>query len=530
MADINVFREQLSIRAKSRQIFPPAGFTECIGDLVTPTLKTVDGALVMSERSLLTVYPQQTDPGYLYVEGTLCRAPYCGLMEPLMWLAEQTGVELESPVFVAKQLPSPQVTDMNYRSIGAMLHHHPWGTIEMGQGVTQDEVIVDVCRGFPDARVLVLGPHCEPLARLCARIRESDPDISSTNAASSERTSDCLDIDVDEEEVVRAQLVFATFVGAGCLHETEGTEYSKFDIVLCTQPELVQGHLNTQFLVGDEVGFRHYALLPINKQLSTPERHQLVNVFGIRRVRISKSGYARSEVSWLSIRNRNGFRNISANASPGEILRPLQLNPARNRLIANMAMRLAAGQHAECTGSIVGEWISGDPAPHIPMSVLVVAADSTQAGELAAILPTWCVLDAVAENPADGRQQVIVPPDGPILKGICTRSDLDRLPAACNPNIIVNATGGLHSLRLPKKWLRHPVGRSGRYSRRLVVDFDDRENPVTRRWSLSRFRDYEQNDIFNFESAIENADQFSNAARDRFLRETFRPAPQERTT
>lgn len=505
----------------SREISTQIEFAERIGNLITPSLAAVDGGLIMSLRSMLRMFPGENDDNRRQVPATEYYTPFCGLIETLVSLAERTGEQLELPWFHCAVLQPPHVS-MVTRSMGRMMFEHPWGTVEMGSRVTQAEVIVDVCRGFPDAHVLVVGPHIDPLARLCRTIRQSAPDISSIDASRGERTAECPDLDADEGEIVRAQLVFTTYLNTGVLHVTEGTPYSSFDIVLCLQPELIQGHNNTQFLSGADIRFRHYGLLSVDRP-ATPERHQLMNVFGFRRVRIPASGYARTAVSWVNIRNRKRLRNFNAANPPHQNLRRLQSDVNRNQRIARLARNLVATPNNPID-DIVGAWVSQNTAPTEPLTVLIAASDSTQAEGLTSMLPEWPIFDASGTTNAEALQNLPLTIGGLIQRMICTREALEQLPVECNPNIIINATGGRHALRLPTRWMQHPLGTPLHNRRRLIIDLDDSGTSLTKRWSQSRFRDYEANDVFRFDEAVTNANQFSFAALSRFIEETFRPA------
>ena len=514
---------EIRVRGGSnREIQLSSDFVERVGDLLTPALVSVDGRLQMSYRSMLQMYPSEDVPNWRQVPTADYYPPFCGLLEPLSYLAEFAGAQITLPWIQCSTLERPQTTNVVNRSVTKMIHEHPWGIIELGPGVSQGEVIVDVCRGFPDARVLVLGPHIDPLARLCRTIRQSAPDISSIDASRGELTAECPDPDADEDEIVRAQLVFTTYVNTGGLHETEGTPYSCFDIALCLQPELIQGHNNTLFLSGADIRFRQYSLLSVDRP-ATPVRHQLMNVFGFRRVRIPAPGYARSAVSWVSIRNRTRLRNVNTANPPHQNLRQLQSDDKRNQRIASLARNIAATRNTPIDG-IVGAWVSRNANPNEPLTVLTAASDSTQAEKLAGMLPGWPVFDASVTNNAEALRNLPLTSGGLIQRIICTREALEQLPVECNPNFIINATGGCHALQLPTCWMRHPLGTPEHNCRRLIVDLDDSGTPLTQRWSQLRFRDYERNDVFRFDHAVSNADQFSFAALGRFIQETFRKA------
>lgn len=506
-----------------RSISLPPEFVSRAGDLRTDTLTSVNGRLVKTRQSLLHMHPSEDDPSRQQMPLLEYYTPFCGLLEPLSYLIDSAGTEIRLPFIHRSTLQPPQTADVINHSVTGMMHARPWGIVEMGSGVTQAEVIVDVCRGFPNARVLVLGPHIDPLARVCQSIHETAPDITSVDVTRGVHTPECPDPDADEDEIVRAQLVFTTYLNAGVLHDTEGTAYNLFDIVLCLQPELIQGHHNTLFLYGDNIRFRHFGLLSVDRRLSTPERHQLMNVFGFRRVRIPASGYARSAVSFVSIRNARRARNVTTRNQPHQNLMRLQSDRQRNLLIAEWAMDLA-GPRSTPIDDPVGSWVSGNTDPNEPLTIVIVASDSRQAARLASVLPGWPVLEVDVPTGAEVLQNLPLTPGGLIERIICTREAMERLPTECNPNIIINATGGPYALQLPTRWMRHRLGTPMHNRRRLIVDLDDRGTRLTGIWSQSRFQGYEQNDVFRFDHTFTNASEFSFASLRRFLVETFQTA------
>jgi len=477
--------------------------------------------MAMSERSMLREIPSISpfDDYWAWrreAEGE-SYSPFCGLNETLTHLSDMANAELESPWFTYAELPQPQVSHMVNPAVGQLVYQHPWGVVEMARGVTEAEIIVDVCNGFPGARVLVMAPYIAPLQRLCRRIRNTSPDIVSIDVAAGYDSAERRNLDSDDEWRImsaRTRLVFCSYENATILHETEGTPHCQFDIALCLRPELIAGFDNTGFLSAVDIRFRHFGLVAFDQRRSPAERHQLVNVFGFRRVRIPSSGYSRTAVSLVPIRGRHGIRNVKSATTAIDVLRRLQSSRERNSSITELARQLVAIE-LESMPRAIGQWLSLDHFREELPAILLVAGDPRQRSELAEMLPSWPVHDAVNGAWANA-------PGDSVRMAICTRDDLRQLPVEFNPKLIVNAAGGPQAIVLPERWLQHHAN-SSFLSRRLVIDFADRGTEQVHHWSDQRFAQYAENDVFEFNADLADDVQFDFAVRDQFIRETFRP-------
>lgn len=246
----------------------------------------------------------------------------------------------------------------------------------------------------------------------------------------------------EEEDPVR--VVFARYQGIRLAQQTgcgDGiTVDARFRIVICLQPEHVRGHKTTDFLDHPESNFRCFGILCGNRLLPPDEEDQIVNVFGVDRIRIPASGHGRTALNWVSIRNEKRPDQYNEAAGAAAMLRQLQQCHHRNTLIAKLAKSLTGPECGQIGGQI-GCWCDLLREDSRPPSVVIVTAGDTQTACLRSLLPVWKVFgeEATCCGPAawSTDPSTVTPPAANGI--ICPVDDVDKLANVFDPAVIINA-------------------------------------------------------------------------------------------
>jgi hypothetical protein len=501
-----------------RRLNIPESIREVIGgDLVTQILRNSNqGGLVLSKRSMLDM-PVLPDRASRTAE-TEEFYPMIGLAEVLLNLASRRGTKISPPWLPVLPLPRPELTHLVNPAAGRFIESHNTGLIEIGHGVTTAEILIDICRAYPTTRVLVLGAHIAPLSRLCRSVSNSQSGISAgdlSRGTVAVRRGRLRWVDT-------SQLIFSTYTNAILLDDFVGLPYTCFPIIVCLQPQLIRAEQNVDFLLGPNPRYRLYGILPADHKLADTDSDQLVNVFGIRRLRLPASGSERTAVNWIAIRNIKAPRNFDSRARVSENIQRLHSCSHRNRLLGDLAIKLTGPEWRSCDG-LIGAWLAAEDQSAAPPLVVVAADGENQIRNLKKLLTDWPVVDSSQRgtNLADWRSHSTG--DGRSRGIICRADSLVRLASDFEPAVIIHAVGRPDALSLPQRWLQHPAA-GGTRSRRLIIDFFDRATDLTKEWSRVRLSEYVKKDIYKYNPERDNEIQFHDVLYERFISRAFRPA------
>ena len=108
---------------------------------------------------------------------------------------------------------------------------------------------------------------------------------------------------------------------------------------------------------------------------------------------------------------------------------------------------------------------------------------------------------------------------------ICPLDYLAPFLQHVDPQIVVQASGGLQAPKFPPTWFRHSAGTK---RQRLVIDVIDDALPITRRISERRFADYEPPDFLPVDMEASRQDLSISLPLMSFINRTFEPASKRR--
>jgi hypothetical protein len=150
------------------------------------------------------------------------------------------------------------------------------------------------------------------------------------------------------------------------------------------------------------------------------------------------------------------------------------LNARRNRRIAEVARRLAAGKKKPILALVGNPELTNTIVSAARFGVAILVETPVHARELAKLLPGWTVYtgtDRVLEDPPDGAGVIIT----------------EMVTADANPTagVLVRATGTRWPLSLPG-W---PLGEGGQESA-VLIDFADEYHPQAARYAKARAMSY----------------------------------------
>ena len=210
-----------------------------------------------------------------------------------------------------------------------------------------------------------------------------------------------------------------------------------------------------------------------------------------------------------------------------ECLQQLQKCTTRNRLIARVAQCLTSGQSGRRESGQLQQWIDARQNEH-PPTVAVICRSYQQAATLAKPLSGWKVFqpddspDILSCLRSSQRTRIErVACKEPLGNRVVVPVDyLSRYLSVADPECLIVASGGPHAPAFPEHWSRHPAGPS---RRRLVIDFTDQGNRMTRQHSEWRAAEYYAQRILDLKDCRTPEEDLQVCDAVRFYQSAFRP-------
>ena len=502
--------------------FPDRFFNE-VGDFVVKRFDTLpNGQAAPVDRSLLRPYARSDRSDFeSYATGGMI--PFAEIA------AERAKLSLDVPQYGVCPLGAP-IDSLSIRNpaIPRFIFDYGEGIIEYSGDASAAEIISDVCHAYPGHRVLVLSPHQNEVRRLICGVRRIAPFLSAIDASLTRLPEESDEDDEDDEAVAKSQLVFSTVSPAAELGETAGMDIARFPIVIYTQAAHATDLMRRNLVCASESGFRLFGLLHRDSEITADGNGHALQVFGIRRLHIPMSRFERSGVAVCRIQNDRSIWDLRPDeTSSVTCMHRLQECRKRNSLIAGVARCLADGHFAKFGCGQLQSWDGALETSDV-RTASIICRTYLQAARLASRLPGWKVyrpdtspeflsdLDAADHNLIER----VTCTEAIGHRAICPLDFLSHYLSFADPACLIIGSGGLHAPEFPEPWFRHAAGK---FRRRLIIDFTDMKNRVTRRHSISRFEEYEGQDILEYDPAHAPEEKLQIADATRYFQNGFRP-------
>jgi hypothetical protein len=511
-------------RGFGRTLQAPKQFFDQVGDFVVNGFEGLPtGQAVAAERSLLQPYAPSTRSDYQSF-------PTVGMSAFIELAADQQQIPVDVPTYRVRPLAPPVRTpSVRNPAIPQFVYDNAEGIIEYDGDVSAAEIIIDISSAYPTSHVLVVSTHQKELQRLYSRVRKLDPSLSAIDVSGGGVP---YRFGADDESISSHQLVFSTILQASSLGETVGRDIAQFSIVIYTQATRAVDLMRQGLVFACDSAFRLFAFHSLKSPMAEDANRYATQVCGGRRLQIPQSGFECSGMSLCRIVNDQRIENLRTNES-GFIKRMQQLLtcPTRNRHIARVARCLASGQSGRLENEQLQRWIDANHHEH-PPTVAVICRTYQQAATLAKPLSGWNVFQpddspdilSCLESSQRKRIERVACKEPLGNRVIVPVGHLSRYLSVADPECLIIASGGPHAPAFPKHWSRHPAGTS---RRRLVVDFTDEGNRVTRQHSKLRAAEYYAQRILDLKDfrTPEEGLQLRDAVK--FYQSAFRPCRQK---
>lgn len=507
----------------------PDSYHAQVGDFFVPQFDgTPDGQVCPVQRSLLdTAVVSPTSAGFTF--------PAAGLLPAMTYAAQQRQVSITPPMSNIPDLPIPVRSLMSQNPvIGELVHGFSAGIIEYGGDLTKAQIVAEICLAFPGRRVLALSPHRHELRRILEVLPRYAPFVGVIDVSRGELPFDIEDVEIADEsdEIKGCQLALATPKTAGNLWETTGTDVSDYPIVIVLNAARAKDLMTSAFLMAHRARFRIIGLRHIESNFRGEESDLAQNVFGPIYLRIPGNGIEQSETSYTWLLNRFKLRNLQRRPKPVDVLRLTPYCTQRNNLVADVARCLVEGGRIE-DDDLVQHWLQTN---HIERpTIAIIARTFAHAARLVQRLPDWHVYlpDTSPEllvglTTADRkviRDRSVEHPGSNRI--VCPLDYLVPFLEYADPQIIIQASGGLLAPTFPSTWFRHPAGTQ---RPRLVIDFFDDALPITAQISECRFTGYEPPDFVPVDLEVSRQDLSIGLPLQKFINRRFKPARRRRSS
>ena len=502
--------------------FPERFFNE-VGDFVVKRFDTLpNGQAAPVDRSLLRPYAR-SDRSDFESYATVGMLPFAEVA------AERAKLSLDVPQYGVCPLGAP-IDSLSIRNaaIPRFIFNNGEGIIEYTGDVCAAEIIADVALAFQSHRVLVVSPHQNEVQRLICGVRRFAPFVSAIDASLTRLPEESDEDDEDDEAVAKSQLVFSTVSPAAELGGSAGMDVARFSIVIYTQAAHATDLMRRNLVCASESGFRLFGLLHSDSDITADANGHALQVFGIRRLHIPMSGYERSGVAVFRIQNNRSIWDLRPDeTSSVTCMHRLQECRKRNSMIAGVARSFADGHFAKFGCGQLQSWVGASETSDV-RTASIICRTYLQAARLASRLPGWKVYrpDTSPEflsdlNAADHNLiERVTCTEAIGNQVLCPLDHLSHYLSVADPEFLIIGSGGLHAPEFPEPWFRHAAGK---FRRRLIIDFIDMKNRVTRRHSISRFAEYEGQDIFDYNPAHAPEEKLQIADAIRCFQNGFRP-------
>lgn len=505
----------------------PKEYAEKVGDFLVTCFKgTSDGQARAVRRSLLdTTALSANSAGFTF--------PAASLATAMQYAAKPRHVQIRTIMPAVLDLPMPVRSSFSQNPvIGDFVHAFAAGIIEYGGNLTKAQVIAEVCLAYPGIPVLVLSSHRHELRRVFEQLPIHAPLVGVDDVSRGELPIDVVDVETaeDSNDIKSFQLALSTPTNAAMLWDTTGTDVRHYPIVICLDAARAKDLMTSGFLMASRSQFRIFGLKHSGSPFQGEAADLAHNVFGPVSLKLPESGFEQSETSYSWIINHCKLRNLPLRAKPVDALRLIPHCTERNNLVADVARSLADGGRFQ-DDELCQHWLQTNQIER--PTVAIIARTLTQVARLLKRLPGWHVYrpDAAAELlvglKTPDRKVILDRSVGELGNNrlICPLDYLAPFLQHVDPQIVVQASGGLQAPKFPPTWFRHSAGTK---RQRLVIDVIDDALPITRRISERRFADYEPPDFLPVEIKASRQDLSISLPLMSFINRTFEPASKRR--
>lgn len=440
-------------------------------------LQAEEGALDILGRMVATT----TSPTHGYsvhrVERSLVHSPggrwnaNAGCLPLLQHVAAKEGCELSLSVHepgITRLFEPPEPQNLQYPSLAGFAMSCQRGLIRVSSGVSEAAMIAEFARAFPAARVVVLGSRVQQLEGTLSRLEKELADEVALNQVDLVHDGQPLKDGIDDEAVPRITL--ATYLGAG------GIDFATSDIVLLLDAADCIKDPAERALEQVDAQFRLFGMLRSGRTQAPAVRDRMMSVFGPALLDVMSGGRVRRNVAVDWINNRQDGNKLTPRDSAFNYKCYVH-NSRRNRRIAQLARKYY------------------ESASEPTVTVLVEQLDHAIA--LGKVLKDWPIHSSndVDTYGKPGRVRTRLKNDRKHSPGRrqIVLADVARQFPGYETDIVITASSGPHVAALPESWL-YQLDWQPRPLR--IVDFRDRFNPQTKRWSRNRQRAYERRDLF----------------------------------
>ncbi len=442
-------------------------FIERFGDMSVPRIDAPDNdsPVCRIRTSLL-----RDDRGY--------RMPNAGCIPIFEYLLQKSGNRLdvkESPGI--KALPYPrQLDDLGYPSLVCFAHQCKNGVIQVPKKLIPT-VIAELTVAYPEQRIIVLRDGKVKLKSIASQVRSLLPSGQSHDVVVVHSKQP---IHIVDDDASLPKIIFSTFTSAAdCDFETS-------DIVILLDARNVTRDRCRVALEAPDSRFRLYGMVEPGVAVSPLKFGSIMGTFGPNRISLGTHGRVRNNVavSWI----KHWQPTLDLDRSNADFLcKAYWHNERRNREIIRYARKLLAGDpqqpsfrpsltilvkhlpHAEALASKLTDW-----------KVYVADEDRYQVNQM----KRWFKdrIEADLRTWSSGQNQIVLV------------SAAKKFPGYRSRGIIW--AGGGHQHEIPDSWFYHRDRDQDGNRSTLIVDFDDRFNKETRKWSRERQKSYIENDIY----------------------------------
>ncbi|QGJ68572.1 Hypothetical protein PBC10988_2330 [Planctomycetales bacterium 10988] len=416
------------------------------------------------------------------------RLPNAGCLPLLQELADRNGKMIQvvtSPPISPLPLPSAQAS-ANHPILSEYVRNHSNGIISVPHGYEETSVIASLSEAYPQQKMLVLGSKTSRLKRILSNLAGSCVNETTRDRMAFADGRLPLLLEPDQE---MPPLVFSTF------KETANLDFSTADIVLFLDAKEAAHQKAQEALEVVDARFRLFGLLREDQKVSPYEEGVLMRVFGPERLflRQGERTQRASQVAWVD----HHQPTISMERiGPTFDYRCIWHNERRNREIVKLAKQLSNTDQLDPRKfPQPAQWLSSQDSNPKTITILVDRLD--HAVSLGEQLRDWPIIISksvfLEGYPARVRKRLnrdrrrMHYGTRQIVMTDMAESYRSR------PDILLWAGASPYPPSIPCKWREED-----RDSNRplLIVDFLDRFNRQTRKWSKSRKEIFAQQNIF----------------------------------
>lgn len=401
-----------------------------------------------------------------------------GLYEVLRRQAELLGNTLRITASAAiKWLPAPAGDHLRFPDLPEFMIQNHQGLICHSKSVKPADIIRDVHQAFPEQRIMVISPRRQRNSELFRQLR---PVINSIHLDDPKRPLNWS----EAEELPR--VIISTPYG---VHEYE---FPSTDIVILLEARYCCHSQTRDMLSQIDLGARVYGLHPRRFELSPHESDMCMVTFGPQQLELCDDSKVTRPAHLVRIPFLNRFRKQSKDIGFAKSL--YWQNRKRNKQITEFAEELLAGTGGKFTNLLSS---AGWELPEDRPNITILVDRPMHAVELSDRLNDWPVLiDPTILNHLNGQFRNRVrnqsrswtsEPANIMLTDYARNASIEDV------DILIWAAGTPHTTGIPERFLRSAPARNKPL---LIIDFEDRGNPDTLRFSNLRAEEFYRRGIF----------------------------------